>query len=331
MRKLYLLGSSCCFAVCLHAQTIFTAQGATPLYISPATVFYADGLGFQPTAGFTITNNSLDKNTTLVNYTVNPYVARVYKFANTTAVYNGYLGIFYQDTELIGIAESMFEINVHDNTQWHALSTFAFDANANFVISNPVSNTALNELTIANMLLALPVKWGNVQAFRTQQHITVNWQTKQEQQVKGFTVERSLDGLVWQTVVANIPAKNTEQGGLYKITDPKHLPMQVYYRIKQTDFSGHHSFSNVVMVEAADIQAERMIVYPNPVTESFKLTGINGNTVKTVSLYNIQGVLLKTWTTGANLYNIADQKPGTYLISVTANNNRVQHFKITKY
>ncbi len=331
MRKLYLLGSSCCFAFCLHAQTIFTAQGATQLYISPATIFYADGLGFQPTAGFTITNNSLDKNTTLVNYTVNPHIARVYKFSNTTAVYSGYLGIFYQDSELTGIAESMFEINVHNNISWQAISTLSFDATANFVISNAVTNTALNELTIANMLLALPVKWGNVQAFRTQQHITVNWQTKQEQQVKSFTVERSLDGLVWQTVAANIPAKNNEQGGLYKITDQKHLPMQVYYRIKQTDFNGQHSFSNVVTVEATDIQAERMIVYPNPVAESFKLTAINGNTVKTVRLYNTLGVLIKSWAAGTDLYNIADQKPGTYLITVTANNNQVQHFKITKH
>lgn len=330
MRKLYLLGSSCCFAVCLHAQTVFTAQGTTPLYISPGTVFYADGLAFQPAAGFTITNNHVEKNTTLAHYTANPHVSRVYKFNNTTAPYNGYLGIFYQDTELNGIAESLFEINVHNSSQWQALSTLAFDAGANFVISNIVNLTGLNELTIANRLQALPLKWGNIQAFRTQQSITVSWQTKQEVNIKSFTVERSHDGISWQAVTTNIPAKNSAQGGLYKSVDQQHQPMQVYYRIKQTDFNGQHSFSNVVTVEALDIQNSKMLVYPNPVTESFKLKTISPETVKTVSLYNSAGVLLKSWK-GLPVYNIAEQKTGTYLIMVTTTDEQVHSFKITKH
>jgi hypothetical protein len=330
MRKLYLLGSSCCFAVCLHAQTIFTAQAATPLYISPSTIFYAGGLALQPTTGFTITNNSLEKATTLVNYTVSQYAARVYKFTHNTGLYSGLIGMRYEDAELSGMAESMLEINLHDNAQWWNVGTSAFDITENYVISNAVSGIALNELTIANMLMPLPLQWGAVKAFRAQQTITVSWQTKQEQQVKNFTVERSRDGISWQTIGNAIPAKNSAQGGLYKITDLQYQPLQVYYRIKQTDFNGEHSFSNIVTVEAVDTEQGRMLLFPNPVTESFKLTLTNNDVVTSATLYNSTGIQIKSWTS-APVYSINGQKPGTYLLVVTTRQNRTHHFKIIKH
>lgn len=330
MRKLYLLGSCCCIAVGLHAQTIFTAQASTPLYIAPSTVFYADGLALHPTTGFTITNNSLERSTNLVNYTVNQYAGRIYKFANNTSAYSGYLSIFYEDAELSGMAESMLEINLHDNTQWWALGASDADDTENYVTSSAITARELNELTIANMLLPLPVQWGTIQAFRTRQHIIVSWQTRLEQQVKSFTVERSMDGITWHTVAANIPAKNSAQGGLYKATDLQYQPTQVYYRIKQTDLNGQHSFSNIVTVDAIDVQQVRMVLFPNPVTDGFRITPTDTDAVKTVTLYSSAGTPLKSWTQ-ASSYSLSGQKPGIYLLAVTTEQNQTHYFKITKH
>lgn len=317
-------------AVCLHAQTIFTAQASTPLHISPGTVFYADGLALTPSAGFTITNNSLDKTTTLANYTVSQYASRVYKFTNNTSLFSGQVSMFYDDAELSGMSESMLEINLHDDTQWWSLGTSAFDATDNYVISNAVSAKALNELTIANILIPLPVQWGTIQAFRAQQYIIVSWQTKQEQQIRSFTVERSRDGMVWQTVAANIPAKNNAQGSLYKITDQQYQPRQVYYRIKQTDFNGQLSYSNAVTVDAADGYQESLVLFPNPVTENFKLNMAGTDVVKNVQLYNNSGMLVKSWS-NAPVYNVSELASGTYLVIATSVQNKTYQFKITKY
>lgn len=330
MKKLYLLGSSCCIAVGIHAQTIFTAQASVPLYIAPSTVFYADGLALQPTAGFTIANNSLEKNNTLANYTVNQYAARVYKFTHNTSAYSGYISMFYDDAELSGIAESMLEINLHDNTQWWSLGTSDADDAANYVTSNAVNARELNELAIANILIPLPVQWGTVQAFRTRQHTIISWQTKQEQQVKSFTVERSMDGITWHVVVANIPAKNSTLGGLYKATDLQYQPAQVYYRIKQTDLNGQHNFSNIVTVDAVDVQQVKMVLFPNPVTDGFKITNTGTDAVKTVTLYSSTGTLLRSWPQAA-LYSLSGQKPGIYLLAVTTEQKQTHYFKITKH
>ena len=75
------------FFFCLLLTSMGRAQllkipAGTDLTIASGTIFSADGLTLTPNANYTISNNTLTKATTISHAAGNPYISRVYQFAN---------------------------------------------------------------------------------------------------------------------------------------------------------------------------------------------------------------------------------------------------------
>ena len=86
--------------------------------------------------------------------------------------------------------------------------------------------------------------------------ITVNWTTWTETNNDFFTVERSLNGTDFEVVDIIEGAGNSNQPLAYTVKDYSPYSGTSYYRLKDTDFAGKSSYSDVIAVTCGDAENE---------------------------------------------------------------------------
>jgi len=94
------------------------------------------------------------------------------------------------------------------------------------------------------------------------QNVEVNWTTVSELNNDYFTIEKSIDGIEWITAYKTKGAGNSTSPLKYFFTDLSPFQGTSYYRLKQTDYDGTATVSNVVAVRMKKLF--ELTVYPNP-------------------------------------------------------------------
>jgi uncharacterized repeat protein (TIGR03803 family) len=100
----------------------------------------------------------------------------------------------------------------------------------------------------------------------------LNWKTENELNTLEFVVERSVDGVQYNTI-GKLTAANTDGKHEYNFTDPQVSALGVntiHYRLNQKDIDGKSVYSKVVTV-SLDSRKEYVKVYPNPVDRQLNL------------------------------------------------------------
>jgi PKD repeat protein len=115
----------------------------------------------------------------------------------------------------------------------------------------------------------LPIELISFDATVIEETVSLNWSTASEQNNDFFTIERSLDGETWEFVNSIDGAGNSNSLISYSSRDDSPYSGQSYYRIKQTDFDGKVSVSNIRTVELRS--SVEVKAYPNPFTDKIKL------------------------------------------------------------
>lgn len=117
----------------------------------------------------------------------------------------------------------------------------------------------------------MPVQWLYVNANRqSSEDVAVEWGCASESDNDFFTVERSVDLKHWKQL-ANVKGKGTSTVATqYRFIDQHELEGTSYYRVKQTDFNGQFSYSNVAVVHQ-DINSD-FALFPNPARKSFVMS-----------------------------------------------------------
>jgi hypothetical protein len=122
-------------------------------------------------------------------------------------------------------------------------------------------------------MVLLPVEWLDFQAILVNdgRYTRCTWQTATELNNEYFTVERSLDGLVWESLGQVQGAGTTHDPQAYEWLDRHPYEGVSYYRIAQTDYNGAVDYSVIRSVERK--KQTQFAVYPNPGNQYFILTG----------------------------------------------------------
>lgn len=110
--------------------------------------------------------------------------------------------------------------------------------------------------------LPLFVKFSSFTATPQQSKVLLQWQTATETNNNFFTVQRSSNKDNWQDIATVKGAGNSSVAKEYSTTDNNPLKGTNYYRIKQTDFNGRYSYSEVGQVVFGKGQVVN--IYPNP-------------------------------------------------------------------
>jgi hypothetical protein len=101
---------------------------------------------------------------------------------------------------------------------------------------------------------------------------TVNileWITATELNNDFFTVERSKDGIQFEEIAMVDGAGNSTSATEYSATD-KYPFAVTYYRLRQNDFDGSFTFSEIIAVQNKTNKLSITNIHPNPTTGKFE-------------------------------------------------------------
>src|SRR6185369_5159076 len=107
------------------------------------------------------------------------------------------------------------------------------------------------------------------------QQVSISWITASETNNDYFTVEKSKDGNFWLSVDKVIGAGNSTAARYYETNDPDPFEGTSYYRLKQTDFDGKFSYSDVSAVRVDE--KNTIIIYPNPASDLIMIEAMEIN------------------------------------------------------
>lgn len=150
--------------------------------------------------------------------------------------------------------------------------------------------------------------------------VRLSWSTASEINNEMFVVERSQDGQNFEAILWQDGAGNSSQTLYYSDVDNSPITGANYYRLKQIDFDGAYSYSDVRIVEV--IGGADITIYPNPSTGPINITLNEADDAK-VDLYDLNGKLLSNHriVKGANELDF-NLPSGVYLVHITINGNR---------
>ncbi len=138
----------------------------------------------------------------------------------------------------------------------------------------PANSTRYVTIASTSLDTPLPVELisFDAQANQDEHVVELSWATASEIDNDFFTIEKSQNNDRW-TVAEIVPgAGNSSQPLNYHVVDRDPHPGVSYYRLKQTDFDGASSYSDIVAVTIGDFN-KQIALFPNPSQTFVTLTG----------------------------------------------------------
>ncbi len=143
----------------------------------------------------------------------------------------------------------------------------------------------------------------------------ITWKTATETNNDYFTVERSSDAVNFHAISTLEGAHNSNSVKNYQVTDDNPLKGISYYRLKQIDFDGKYTYSNIAEINNSSRSCFE--VYPNPVICGYCLHVKQNYGKVSVNIYDEDGKLMRQ-TEKKDEFDIQIDLPeGLYFIKVS--------------
>ncbi len=165
--------------------------------------------------------------------------------------------------------------------------------NGSYTATATASNSGAantSEFSICDFETPLPVALLSFTASLKDNEVTLYWNTVYEKNNDYFIIERSTDGgKSFQDIGRVLGKGNSAKITNYSFVDANVSSSMVYYRLKQTDYNGTITRSNIV---AVNINADGEIkIYPNPTNRELTVEmSFNASAAYELILYNMLGV-----------------------------------------
>jgi hypothetical protein len=167
----------------------------------------------------------------------------------------------------------------------------------------------------------LPVELSVFSAKKQGAQAVLAWTTASEQDNEKFIVERSLDGTHFESI-AELPGRGTTTSAQsYSFVDERPLHGTNLYRLKQLDFSGDFSYSEIVAVKM--IKEGEILAYPTPFAERLTLDLPENldSEENLLTIYNLHGQLVHQQLlqgSGSQQLELGGLNPGQYVLCLTS-------------
>ncbi|MCH2224307.1 MAG: T9SS type A sorting domain-containing protein [Crocinitomicaceae bacterium] len=187
------------------------------------------------------------------------------------------------------------------------------------IVGTMIPKDVTRYITLASINIAtpLPIELINFEAHSINDNfVEINWETASERENDFFTIEKSRNGKDWNFVQEVSGAGNSSTLIAYKTHDYSPYHGTSYYRLKQTDFNGKSSYSNVDLVNL--IQNNSILLFPNPTNG--KLTIQSTENIVTISILDCLGKETILPVDVSNL-DISFLDAGKYILRISTNKN----------
>ena len=135
---------------------------------------------------------------------------------------------------------------------------------------------------------SLPIKLVSFDAVANGNIVETNWVTRLEINNAYFTLERSSDAENWQEVAQVQGAGNSTSILRYQQDDLNPIGGTSYYRLKQTDFDGQFTYSDMVQVHLNGAK-NSISVFPNPTSDVLNIHATNSSNEIKVEIFDLSG------------------------------------------
>lgn len=212
------------------------------------------------------------------------------------------------------------------DTYMHTVNSVTFQMQDFTVVA---SNDCGNSSNMESCEILLPVELQYFQAKPEEESVMLEWSTLTEINNDFFTIEKSVNGVDFTPIAQIQGAGTSQQERSYSYIDEKAIAMAagekaLFYRLKQTDFNGSFSYSNIVSIalpgaELLSInrlwqETTDLVVDFNVPPRTRQLEG---------SIYSMDGRLVKTQQFDVEKgsiqlkFNTSNLAPGMYMFSAT--------------
>lgn len=196
--------------------------------------------------------------------------------------------------------------------------------------------TSFSPFGVGNGGTPLPLNMLSFTGTKVAAGVLLNWETAEEKNMDGFSIERSEDGASFRPI-GNVAAMNKPDARQrYQYTDKAVGNGKYYYRLRIKDYNGTDEFSNMVVIQHDNASVgSSFMISPNPVDGAeiyIQATGRNEGNLE-ISVTDMAG---KRWyqqtatLSGDRLpVNIKALPAGTYMLRLQQGSS-VQSIKIVR-
>jgi hypothetical protein len=148
---------------------------------------------------------------------------------------------------------------------------------------------SFDNFVINDQTTVLPVALTSFRAKANLQQVDLTWDTSSEKNNSLFEILRSGDGKTFHKIGEVKGAGTTNENHNYAYTDKDALPGINYYKLKQIDYNGQYSFSDIEVVKS-NVAASNFKVAANKQSGTVKLTIYAANEGKaSFKIYDLNG------------------------------------------
>jgi len=203
---------------------------------------------------------------------------------------------------------------------------YVLDQNTGALLATPISGISGRSLREYDLSI-VPVELTSFSANVLGGSVVLNWTTATEVNNQGFEIQRSEDGISFNNIAFVPGFGTTTEPKSYSYNDQSVSSGTYYYRLKQIDFDGSFTYSNVAEVEVslpAVFSLEQN--YPNPFNPSTSIQfSLPVDAQVIIGVYNLVGekvaeVANKEFSAGTHKVNldVASMTSGIYFYQLDA-------------
>jgi hypothetical protein len=228
------------------------------------------------------------------------------------------------ESDMIAALRRPITVGMSTFDDWLVAGTV--NATTNRVLINKGDNFG-NMYAMDNTMARLPIMLMSFEAKRVNRKVELRWETASEYNNEFFTIERSMDGQMFESILDIKGAGNSSSTLEYTAVDLDEIVGRVYYRLKQTDFNGTFDYSEIISLNLLSVAEGKPLIklFPNAVQAGGELNIViqnrNGSSTYQLDMISLNGVsvLRRSFKIDQNaILNLPlDLKPGYYLIKIS--------------
>jgi hypothetical protein len=193
----------------------------------------------------------------------------------------------------------------------HSTSTNGSWGSTNTV--NPLNGSA-TALIISSANAPLPVNITSFHAIIDKNQTILSWSTSSESNNKGFEIERSNNGIDFETIGFVAGAGNSNKLINYSFLDESAHSTIAYYRLNQIDFDGKSTYSEILTLNSDELNFD---ITPNPFADQITINASNAEQVISAEVMDLSGkVKLNASNSGMVNIDTRELSQGIYFIRI---------------
>ena len=215
-------------------------------------------------------------------------------------------------------------------TTWNQteINNPSFGAGLSAIVQNGTANVDHMRITIYTTSI-LPLELVHFGASQLDQSIVCDWLTASERNTQSFIVERSADGINFETLGSILAAGNSQSMLSYQFTDTNPLAGINYYRLLMVDLDGGSEYTPIV---SENFQSNSAIqLYPNPANQW--TTVLTTSSFDEIIITNAQGQIIDR-IAGTSLQqqqlSLNSMPDGVYYLTIKSANGSVEIKQLVK-